>query len=269
MTESADLVVGGFEFVDHGVHRADHEGVFGEVLRGHVVVGHRGVVLVELGHAEHSEGRQDVLAHGSPHGPVDGVPECLLIGLRHQHLTHESPVAAVGRPAAAGGAFEDRIPVGRDILGVQVQAHRKVAPLAGQFEGFRAGAEPGYSDRWVGFLVGLDVAPHQTFEHRRNTVGVPVLSAMFPGLVFGPDPQHDFESFAGHLAILAILAVHVIECPVSWDTAGSDAQHEAALCQVIEIRYAMGKFDRVMIGQQVRAGCELDLLGTQQRLGQQ
>ncbi len=81
VAESADLVVGGLEFVDHRLDRPDHEGVLGEVLRRDVVVGHERIVLVELGHAEHPEGRQHVLAHVASHHAVDGVAECLLVGL--------------------------------------------------------------------------------------------------------------------------------------------------------------------------------------------
>ena len=120
-----------------------------------------------------------------------------------------------------------------------------------------------------GVLEGLDVTAHQAVEHRRNPVGVPVLSAVLPRPVLGPDAQHDLERFAGHLAVLTVLAVHIEERPVARDTAGADAEHEAALGEVVEVRDAVGQFDRVVIGQQVCTGCELDRLRAQQRLRQQ
>ncbi|CNJ35342.1 Uncharacterised protein [Mycobacterium tuberculosis] len=61
--------------------------------------------------------------------------------------------------------------------------------------------------------------------------------------------------------MLAVLSVHVVERPVARDAAGADTEHEAALGQVVEIRYAVGKFDRMVIRQQVRAGRQLDVLG--------
>lgn len=122
---------------------------------------------------------------------------------------------------------------------------------------------------WGFLLVRLDVAPHQTLEHRRDSVGVPVLSAMLPGLVLGPDAQHDLQRFPGHFAMLAVLAVHVIQRPVTRDAAGAHAEHEPTLGEVVEIGHPVGQLDRMMVGQQVRTRGELDLLGAQQRLRQQ
>src|SRR5258708_2309857 len=145
----------------------------------------------------------NILPQGATHGAVDGIPERLLVGFGHHYLTYQPPVAAIRRSAAALGALQHRVPVAGDVFGVEVQTHWEVTPLAGQLERLGAGAEPRDPDRRMGLLVGLDVALHQALEHRRYSVGVPVLPAMLPGLVLGPDAQHDFQCLTGHLAMLA------------------------------------------------------------------
>ena len=70
--------------------------------------------------------------------------------------------------------------------------------------------------------------------------------------------QHDLERLAGHLAMLAVLAVDVEQRPVTRDAAGADTEHEAALGEVVEVGHAVRQLDRMVIGQQMRAGRELD-----------
>ena len=69
--------------------------------------------------------------------------------------------------------------------------------------------------------------------------------------------------------MLAVLAVDVEQRPVPGNATGADTKHEAALREVVEVGHPVGQLDRMVIGQQMCAGSELDVLGAQQCLSQQ
>src|SRR5262249_28628444 len=66
--------------------------------------------------------------------------------------------------------------------------------------------------------------------------------------------------------ILTAGPIDIEETPVTRQSARADAEHEAPLGDVIEVRDAARQLGRMMIGQQMRARRELHLRGAEQRL---
>ncbi len=109
----------------------------------------------------------------------------------------------------------------------------------------------------------------QGFQHQLGAGHVPVFAGVVERLLFGPQPQNDVERLAGHLAVLAGVAVDVEHRPVARQPARGDAEIEPALRQMVEHRDPVGELGRVVIGQQETARREADPARLHQRLGDQ
>ena len=147
-----------------------------------------------------------------------------------------------------------------DVAGVQVEAHRQEAALAGHLERVRVLAETGDPDRRVRLLERHDVRLEGPDWCR---------------LGHGPVLAHELEravsvhslrmmsSDSRVISRLARQAVHVEHRPVARQAAGGDAEVEPPLRQVIEHRDAIGQFGGVVVRQQEAAGPEPDVLRPQ------
>src|ERR1700683_794779 len=114
-------------------------------------------------------------------------------------------------------------------------------------------------------LVRLEVELER-IEHRVDAVHGPVLAAILEGCLRLPQLQDYVERLSCHLAILAAGPIDIEQSPVTRQSARPNAEHEASLCDVIEIGDPARKFRRMMIRQQMCAWLELHPTGAQQAL---
>ena len=192
----------------------------------------------------------------------------LLVSVSDVHIADQTPVGAGGCAAGAGGALFDGFPVAATVVGVEGQAHGDEAALAGDHQsgGFVANRRHAYG------RVRLLVGPQEEFQgavHGLRNAHVPVLAFVLERPVVRPDLQYDVQGLAGHVPVLAVVAVHVEQRPVGGQPAGSHAEQEAALGDVVQVGHAVSQLRRMVEGQQVGAGSQLDALGLHQRLGDQ
>src|SRR5206468_5264956 len=132
------------------------------------------------------------------------------------------------RPAAPRGALPYRLPVAPDIGGVQVEAHRPEAALAGELQRVRALAHPRHADRRMRLLERRDVRAERV-EHRAGLGDVPVLALEVELGLVAPEAQDDVERLPRHLAVLTRVAVDVEQGPVAGPPARRHAEIETAL----------------------------------------
>ena len=151
------------------------------------------------------------------------------------------------------------LPVAADVGGIEVQAHRPEAPLAGELQRVGALADPGHADGRMRLLERLDVRP-QRVEHRAGLGDVPVLALVVELGLVAPQPQDDVERLARHLAVLARGAVDVEHGPVAGQPARRHAEVEAPLGEVIEHGHAVGQLGRVMVRHEEPAGADAHAL---------
>src|SRR6185437_9975271 len=106
-------------------------------------------------------------------------------------------------------------------------------------------------------------------HHRIRHIDVPVLTLVLETAVALPYLDNDIQRLARHVAILALHAIHAEQLPIARQSTRADAEHVAALRQMIHKGDTAGEFRGMMIRQQVRARRELDALRLHQRLSDQ
>src|SRR5439155_5900115 len=129
-------------------------------------------------------------------------------------LAHETPVRTLRRPAGARRAKLHGLPVAADVGGVQVEAHRPEAALAGELQRVGALADAGHADRRVRLLERHDVRLEGA-DHRAGLGDVPVLALVIELRLVAPETQDDLERLARHLTVLPGIAVDVEHGPVA------------------------------------------------------
>ncbi len=187
------------DLAGHGLRRADQPAVAGQVFDGDVGIGHRRVVLQEWQRPESLHHLHAVVAGHPRHGAVDGQLPGFLVGVGDQHLAHHAPVLAVRRPARAGGPFGDGVPVAGQIGGVEVQAHRDEAPLAGPLQGVRPRAQPGDADGRMRRLHRLQEG-REDLDLGGRASHRPVLALLGEGLLGAHQAQDHLQRLPHHLA---------------------------------------------------------------------
>jgi hypothetical protein len=155
-----------------------------------------------------------------------------------------------------------------DVAWTHVETERHKTELAGELERFRSGIEAGDADRRMRLLQRAQMMA-QRAQHRTGHVHAPELALVLQATVARPDFEHDVERLGGHFAVDALHSVDAEELPVAGQAACADAEHVTALGQMIHICDAAGEFGRMMIGQKVGTGRELDLARLHERLRDQ
>ena len=150
--------------------------------------------------------------------------------------------------------------------GIQVQAHRPVAALAGELQRVGALAHTGHADGRMRLLQRLDVRLERV-EHRPGLGDVPVLALVVELGLVAPQAQDDLQRLAGHLAVLPRHAVDVEHRPVARQPAGRHAEVEPALGQMIEHGHPVRELGGMVVGHEEPAGADAHRLGLQERLG--
>src|ERR1700730_17949974 len=95
------------------------------------------------------------------------------------------------RPGRGGRGFAparqpvDALRVAGDVAGIEVEAHRQEAVLAGELEGIRTLADPGDADRRIGFLKRPDMGA-QALQHQVGLRHLPVFACVIEGRLLGP-----------------------------------------------------------------------------------
>ena len=224
-------------------------GVLHEVDEGVCAEGEEGVEVVAPCPAEHA---------------VECAFACFLVGVGDPDVADDAPFAAAWRSLACScRALFDGVPVAGDIDGVEAEAHGDVAALADNLEGLGVGACAGYADGRVRLLEGAQEGSEAGIRVILGIgdVDVPELALVVEATVdVAPDAEDDFECLACAGVVLAFLEVDVEELVVGEQAAGADAEHVAALREVVEVCDAVCELDGVVEGEEVRAGAELDVL---------
>jgi hypothetical protein len=133
-------------------------------------------------------------------------------------------------------------------IGVNAQADRDVAFLAGELVIVRSRGEAGNGDRRVRLLVRRQVVA----EAGQFTLGGshgPEFTRVVPGTI-PPQLDHHFQGFESHPSVATAAGVDTEQRVVSGQGANPHAQLVAALGHVVQVSHPMGKFDRVVVGKQ-------------------
>jgi len=118
----------------------------------------------------------------------------------------------------------------------------------------------------VRLLKRLDVV-FQSAVLRFRQVDVPKLALVLKWFVLGPKPKDYVDRLPGHFAVLASQAVYVKHRVVGGQPARAYAKHEASLGHVVQVGHPASQLGWMMVGQQVYAGAQADVLGQHQGLG--
>src|SRR3984893_8861777 len=170
----------------------------------------------------------------------------LLVGIGDENLAHDPPILPARSPSATPCALEHRVPMRGDVARAHVEAERHETVLAGELERLRAWIKTGDSDRRMRLLQRPQMMA-QRAQHRSRHVDAPELALVFEAAVAFPDLEHDLERFAGHVAVDALQTVDAEQLPVARQAARADAQHVAALREMVHVSDAAGKFGRMVI----------------------
>ena len=175
--------------------------------------------------------------------------------------------SAVGRAARLLAALAVHRPVVGEVRGREQRARDHAPALAaGDLHGARIRRRRRDGDRRPRLLVGLrQPAEIQCRVDRVLDAGGPIGAAEIIGRVARPDALDHLDRFDQHPAALARRRRNVHHLDVGRRRAGADAENEAALAQVIELRRLGGDHRRMMQRRVDDAGAEDQPLGARQQ----
>ena len=139
--------------------------------------------------------------------------------------------------------------------------------LAGHEQRLGLGRHPGHGDGRVRLLVRLHVQPQPDLLARLRHRELPELMVVITGRGVIPQLEHQLDHVGRQAAVLTLFGVHLEQLEVAGEAAGADAEVEASLRHVVELRDALGQHQRMVVREAGNAGAELDLLGATERVG--
>ena len=129
------------------------------------------------------------------------------------------------------------------------------------------GRHPGHGDGRVRLLVRLHVQPQPDLLARLRHRELPELVVVVTGRRVIPQLEHQLDHVGRQAAVLTLFWVHLEQLEVAGKAPGADAEVEASLRHVVELRDALGQHQRVVVRETGDARTELDLLGATKRVG--
>src|SRR5205807_1203795 len=141
-------------------------------------------------------------------GAVERLAAGLLGGLGHVDVARDPPGGTVSRPSGRAGALLDDAPVrSEQARRRQAAAHRNPAPGPGDGEGLGALRRPGDGDRRVWLLERPNVDVLGDVGVHGWDGEAPVVLLVQAWLRIVPELEHEIDSVAGQLALVAATAV--------------------------------------------------------------